>query len=168
VSAVGHIHCEVQVGGHIGNSQRFVALVDVADAEMVGAYRWHMVWGYAVRKVYVGDKQLGVRMNRELLGLVPGDPDVDHINGNKLDNRRGNLRVCTNAQNHQNRHRPGRGATWDARRNRWRARVMLAGKQHNLGYFATREEAADAAAAFRREHMPFSSDARNQAIQGDP
>jgi hypothetical protein len=156
------VSCEIQVGGHRGNSPRFVALVDEADAEAVGVYRWSMSCnGYAGRTMKVGGKQRTVFMHRELLGLAPGDPDVDHVNGDTLDNRRANLRVCTHAQNHQNRHdRPHRGATWHARDKRWVAHVRLDGRQHHLGYFATRHEAAAVASAFRREHMPFSADAR--------
>jgi hypothetical protein len=158
-------YIEVQVGGHYANCRRRgVALVDVADAEAISAYRWsmHSNRGYAVRMAPVGGKQRLVLMHRFLLGLGLGDPDVDHINGDTLDNRRENLRVCTHAQNQQNLHeRPHRGTTWDAHRSRWKAQVMLAGKNHFLGRFDTREEAAEVAAAFRREHMPYSVDARH-------
>lgn len=160
---------EVQVGGHGGNSQRFVALVDLADAGAVSAYRWSIRGeGYAVRTTQVGGVRLDVYMHRELLGLTPGDGHhVDHISGDKLDNRRANLRVCTHAQNCQNRlDRPYRGAFWDAQANRWRACVKLAGKRHYLGCFATQGEAAAAAAAFRSQHMPFSADAL-RATHGD-
>lgn len=156
---------EIQVGGHIGNSQRGVALVDNADAGMIGAHSWSMMHGYAVRVSRVGGKQRTVRMHRFILGLGPSDPDVDHVNGNKLDNRRENLRPCTMVQNQQNLHQcgPYRGASWDAENRRWRARVKLNGKQHCLGRFATQAEAAAVAAAFRRTHMPFSADAREAA-----
>lgn len=119
--------------------------------------------GYAVRYVRVGGKRLVVLMHRFLLDLVPGDGiQADHIHGNRLDNRRQNLRIATNAQNHQNLHwcGPHRGTVWGARRNCWLARVTLDGKTHHLGQFATREEAAAIAAAFRHKHMPYSADAR--------
>jgi hypothetical protein len=162
-------YCEIQVGGHRRNSPRFAALVDAADAEAIGAYRWSMSdHGYAWRTVYVGGKKRHVRMHRQLLGLTPGDGvHVDHINGAKLDNRRGNLRVATHAENQQNRHGLSyRGASWYARGKCWHAQATLAGNYHHLGYFATREEAAAVAAAFRREHMPFSADARGE-MDGD-
>ncbi len=156
-------YCEIQVGGPHTKRQG-VALVDVADADALAAYRWSMHGkGYAVRKARVGGKTRPVLMHRELLGLTPGDGvQVDHVNGDKLDNRRANLRVCTQAQNQQNNYhdRPYRGTYWDAQSKRWRAQVRLAGKCHRLGHFATREEAAAVASAFRREHMPFSADAR--------
>jgi hypothetical protein len=152
----------IQVGGPRAKRQG-VALVDRADGEAVEAYRWCMHDnGYAVRNAQVGGKRRIVRMHREILGLGPGDPGVDHVNGDRLDNRRGNLRIATNAQNLQNRHQcgPYRGASWDAERNRWQARVQLDGKTHHLGRHATEAEAAAVSAAWRREHMPFSSDAR--------
>ncbi len=157
-------YIEVQVGGHRANSRRGVTLVDVADAEVVGAYTWSMSdRGYARRKVHVGcGKRLNVLLHRELLGLVPGDGvHVDHVNGDKLDNRRANLRVATHAENQQNRHGLSyRGASWYARDKCWHAQATLAGNYHHLGYFPTQAEAAAVAAAFRREHMPYSSDAR--------
>jgi hypothetical protein len=160
-------YIEVQVGGARANCRRRgVALVDVADAEAVGAYAWSMNGGgYAVRTTQVGGKCLAVLMHRFLLGLVPGDGvHVDHVNGDKLDNRRANLRLCTPAQNQQNLHnRPYRGAAWHGKTNRWSAQVYLTGRKHHLGHFASQAEAAEVAAAFRREHMPFSRDARTPA-----
>jgi hypothetical protein len=154
-------YVEVQVGGHYANSPRYVALVDHADAEAISAHRWSMSKGYADRTTWTGGKRLHMLMHRALLGLGPGDPDVDHVNGDTLDNRRVNLRVANHSQNQQNLHgRPYRGTTWNAARSLWQAQVVLAGKCHYLGCFATREDAAAVAAAFRRDHMPFSADAR--------
>lgn len=156
-------YCEVRIGGPRAK-RRGVALVDRADAEAVGAHSWYMDdKGYAARNLPRGEgKRLKVRMHRFLLGLGAGDPrQGDHVDGNKLDNRRANLRVCTNAQNQQNQHeRPSRGTHRDARCNRWQAQVQLDGKKNHVGSFATQEEAAAAAAAFRRANMPYSSDAR--------
>jgi hypothetical protein len=155
-------YCEIPVGGP-HTKRRGVALVDGADAEAVGAYRWCMDGnGYAMRTIRVGGKKLTVLMHRFVLGLGPGDPDVDHVFGDTLDNRRANLRVATNGENAQNLHQrgPHRGTYWHAPRNRWYAHAKLAGKRHHLGSFATRDEAAGVAAAFRRSHMPFSADAR--------
>lgn len=153
----------IQVGGHHVDSKRYDALVDNADAEAISAYRWSMAKGYAARQVRVEGKRLGVLIHREILGFGPGDPDVDHINGNKLDNRRANLRPCTMAQNKQNLHeRPYRGTHWNAERNLWIAQAGPEGTNRYLGSFATREEAAAVVTAWRRQHMPFSADARDE------
>jgi hypothetical protein len=66
---------------------------------------------------------------------------IDHINGDKHDNRIENLRVVTSAQNSQNRR--VRGVTYEKRQTSrpWRARIMVNYKSITLGYFATEAEA---------------------------
>jgi hypothetical protein len=66
---------------------------------------------------------------------------VDHINGDKHDNRIENLRVVTASENTQNVNR--RGVSRDRRSGRWRARIMVDGKSINLGQFTTEAEALD-------------------------
>ena len=68
---------------------------------------------------------------------------VDHINGNKHDNRIENMRVLTNTQNTQNVDRNGVSfeRRSEGRGRPWRARIMADGKSISLGYYATREEA---------------------------
>lgn len=78
----------------------------------------------------------------------PPHLDVDHINGDKLDNRWSNLRIATRSQNMANtcldpRNTSGAtGVTWDKARNKWRAQLRVNGRKTNLGRFNTREEAA--------------------------
>lgn len=72
---------------------------------------------------------------------------VDHIDGNTLDNRKCNLRICTYAQNALNRRPHGqaskyRGVTWGPRQKKWRAAIQRDKKQIHLGYFKTEIEAA--------------------------
>ena len=133
-----------------------VALVDDEDWGRLASRRWHLM--------PVGYAQTGAvaLMHREIMGLEPGDGKyVDHINGDKLDNRRANLRVVTNAENAQNR-RGGRGTSahrgvsWDKPTGRWKAQVTLNGRNHFLGRFDSEDHAARVAADFRREHMPCS------------
>ena len=76
---------------------------------------------------------------------------LDHINGDKLDNRIGNLRELTNAENKQNQskayanNRTGLlGVSHDPRSGTWRARIMVGGKSKSLGCFSTPEQASDA------------------------
>lgn len=76
----------------------------------------------------------------------PDGMDVDHIHLDKLDNRRASLRIVTRGQNAQNR--PKReGATSrfigvSKKKTRWKAKIRLNYVQHELGSFATEEEAA--------------------------
>lgn len=129
------------------------AIVDAEREDWVNQWRWSLdSAGYAHRST--------VRLHRELLGLKRGDGlKTDHRNRNKLDNRMTNLRVATTALNSQNRGGWGaskhRGVCWH--RGRWVAQATVNYKHHHLGRFASEDEAAAVAAAFRREHMPFAT-----------
>lgn len=79
-------------------------------------------------------------MHRDILGAKPGQI-VDHVNGNGLDNRRANLRICTHAENMRN-HRGSKGV--DRFRGRWRARIQFDHSSKFLGLFDTKKEAAEA------------------------
>lgn len=130
----------------------YVVIVDEADAAFVLSFTWTTQAGkcgarYAYRPVIKADGQRGkVYLHRELVCAARGQR-VDHVNGNGLDNRRSNLRLCTNAENMRNMRR-GRGASkykgvaWFARDGCWRAYIVQDARQIHLGYFATEIEAA--------------------------
>jgi hypothetical protein len=77
---------------------------------------------------------------------------VDHINGDIYDNRRSNLRLCTNAENIRNAQKrcikkatsKFKGVGFDSNRNRWRATITVDWKTKHLGYFDSEEDAAKA------------------------
>lgn len=75
---------------------------------------------------------------------------IDHINGDKSDNRIANLREATGSQNLRNRGKPKnntsgfKGVSWNSGRRAWLATIHRKGSNKNLGYFATREAASDA------------------------
>lgn len=103
-------------------------------------------------------------MHRFVLGLEPDDPPIDHINRNRLDNRRDNLRLATPKINQQNRNpnRPTsgsrqrqskfRGVHWEPTGKKWRAVV----RGQHLGVYSDEKQAARVAADERRRTMPFS------------
>lgn len=130
-----------------------VALVDEEDYEMLVAVRWCVSDGYAY------SAKLG-RMHRFIISAQKGVM-VDHINGNKLDNRRSNLRLCTNSQNQANRkHVCGKskfkGVVWQSRSNGtgfWKATIIVNGKAIYLGRFETDLEAAKAYNRAASEHF---------------
>lgn len=87
------------------------------------------------------------------IGSLWADPtsqEVDHINGNGLDCRRGNLRLCTKSENQRNR-RPNQNGTsgykgvgWYKKYNCWRVRIQVNGKKQHIGYFDNEIDAATA------------------------
>lgn len=102
----------------------------------------------------------GQLLQRFLLN-APKDLQVDHIHGNKDDYRKSQLRLVTCLQNGQNKHgapihsRSGiRGVTWKQSKQKWCATVMLNGKSHHLGYYASIEEAEKACIEFRLTNIP--------------
>lgn len=90
-----------------------VVLVDDEDFEWLSNYSWTYNphgGGYASRTDRSGAKQKTVLMHRAIMGAVKGQ-QVDHINRNRLDNRRCNLRICTPAQNAWNASKRKDGVT---------------------------------------------------------
>jgi hypothetical protein len=133
------------------------AIVDDEDAELVAAYRWNLGGGgYAVRR----QDQRPVYMHRQILGLTATKDCTDHINGVKLDNRRVNLRVGTQALNNQNRASQLRASSRfrgvHLADGRWVATVTIEGVTHKLGRFWNEIDAARVVDEFRGQVMPFA------------
>ena len=124
-----------------------MALVDDEDFERLNQYKWHVVHGYAVRKI--GAATPTIRMHREII-KTPADMQVDHINRNRLDNRKANLRVVTKSENLKNKeiyknNKSGfRGVSWNASKRKWVAQINVNEKRKHVGSFASPEEAARA------------------------
>jgi hypothetical protein len=76
---------------------------------------------------------------------TPKGMETDHKNGNGLDNQKSNLRIVTHRQNCQNQHinKTSKyvGLYWDKKANKWTSRIVINGKQKNLGSFDSEEEA---------------------------
>lgn len=124
--------------------------------------------GYAFRTAVVDGKKTSVLLSRVVLGLAVGDPlFADHLNGNRLDNRRVNLRPVTKAQNAQNKmlykNATSRFRGVYRRGKRWCAHVRVDGVKNHLGTFDSEEEAGRIASRFRAETMPFSAGDRKRS-----
>jgi hypothetical protein len=86
----------------------------------------------------VGLKQTKVLMHRVITNAQTG-MSVDHINGNKLDNRRANLRLCNSSENSRNRSLASintsgyKGVTWHKQTQKWQAQIEVNGRNIHLG-----------------------------------
>jgi hypothetical protein len=122
------------------------ALVDDADYDYLMQWKWHILVGSST---YYAKRCSAIRMHRVILD-APKDQHVDHRDGNGLNNQRYNLRLCTRAQNAQNRKlrrdsKSGfKGVRWVPGRNKWRADIKVKGKSIYLGYFTCVVKAAKA------------------------
>lgn len=154
----------------------YKTIVDDEDYEMLNQYHWCAnidkrrpekcgskirVIGSVEGKTYL--------MHRYLTGADKTDTEVDHINGNSLDNRRSNLRIVTRQQNTFNR--PMRGDSGNPYKgikqfgNRWYARIKINGKTIHLGSHPSMEEAANAYNNAAKKY--FGEFARLNVIDGD-
>lgn len=132
------------------------AIIDHADRELVCGHRWHVCrFGkrlYAYRRTETRARSPRQFMHRLILGLPAGCvPEVDHVNGNGLDNRRGNLRAAQHIDNARNRgpnanNRTGfKGVHWHQGARKWRAKIHVRGVSQHLGLF---HDPVDAALAY--------------------
>jgi AP2 domain/HNH endonuclease len=153
----------------ISLTQGKTALVDDGDFGELSKFKWcahkvpHSRTWYAVRRTSRPGSRI-VKMHRVITGAADGT-DVDHVNGQGLDNRRDNLRQVTKFQNMHNQTRKMvgctsrfRGVSWDRQRCKWQAYIHNGNKRKFLGRFACEEEAARAydQAGFERDPAHFT------------
>ena len=117
------------------------AIIDLEYIEVISQYKWHLR-----DNGYVSTSD-NIYLHRLILNC-DSDMVCDHINRNKLDNRRENLRICTQQENIWNQgvqknNTSGYTGVYK-RNNKWCARINVNGKQINLGTFITFEEAKQA------------------------
>ncbi len=131
------------------------AIVDDEDFEFLMQWKWKCSGhGYAVRNKHIGTVggkrvQERIYMHRLIMNALKGQY-TDHINGDGLDNRRCNLRLCTNQQNAANSKKYSiptsskyKGVSWDKKNKKWRASIHVL-KTIFLGRFDSEEDAAKA------------------------
>lgn len=140
----------IPLSGATGAGQ--YALIDAADFYCVAPFTWWLsgVGEYASAHTRANGKKQTVKMHRLILGITDESTYVDHINGDKLDNRRSNLRIASRAENMRN------SKAKDAKRtasifkgvfkqgNGWQASICVDYQQIYLGFFGTQREAAQA------------------------
>jgi len=138
---------------YIELTQGYKTMVDDEDFEWLNQWKWHLKNTgknlYAARGIWDNDRGNNrfIRMHRLIMG-ASGSIQVDHINRNTLDNRRCNLRLCDNAQNHwnsgvkRNNTSGFKGVDWLKKNKKWRARLHFHGKEVHIGCFKNKLDAA--------------------------
>ena len=158
----------IRIDGNIAYvplTKGYEAIIDAADVPLISAWNWTTVVGrsniYAFRSYWADKNKRTLYLHRAIMGEPEGF-QVDHINGNGLDNRRANLRLATGSQNQHNRganlHNTSgfKGVTWHKEAQKWQAQVALGGKNKYLGRYNTAEAAHAAyAEASAKYHGKF-------------
>mgnify|MGYP000062528059 CR=1 FL=1 len=121
-------------------------IIDIEDIELVKYHKWradtnnHIITGNCTSS----------SPRKELTHVILEVPDgmvVDHINGNALDNRKSNLRICTQHENifnksyMSNNHSGFQGVSWDKSRRRWAPEIRFNGSRCHLGRYKNKEDA---------------------------
>jgi hypothetical protein len=136
----------------------YEAMIDVADIGLVNDANWNVFTPNGRNNIYA-DRRTPTRalLHRVIMGFPA--MQVDHINGNGLDNRRCNLRLVTHSENQMNRKGPAkqgtsgaRGVSFNKAAGKWIAYIHAGGKHIYLGRFADKDSAiaarVEAAAKF--------------------
>lgn len=118
------------------------ALIDLEDVDNIKMYKWF----FDGRYVRNSNKQ---KLHRTIIN-VSEEKIIDHINHNTLDNRKSNLRICTQNDNAKNKSKQINntsgvtGVSWYKKYEKWRVRIQVNNKDILIGYFDDKEEAIKA------------------------
>ena len=135
-------------------TQGQTAIIDEEDYSYISQYKWRAGKNgnklCAIRTALISGKRKTVRMHR-IIADTPAGMQTDHINGNSMDNRKENLRICTNQQNSFNRKKPNKnnklgikGVQWVERIKKFRAQIRINDKTIHLGLFTVASNADNA------------------------
>jgi len=150
-------------------TQGYSAIIDASDVSLVSRRNWYAWVGPSgVYAVHCKNRHT-VRMHRIIMGNPQG-LQIDHIDMNGLNNRRGNLRVATRSQNKCNMAARAdnssglKGAHLSGQPGRWKSTITIGGKRTSLGVYDTPEEAHAAYCnAVSEHHKEFARTAINAA-----
>jgi hypothetical protein len=145
----------------------YEVLISACDYDRVMAHKWRKIssekGNYGPRFVYSTPRpeRKNIYLHRFITNCPP-DLCVDHINGNTLDNRQENLRVCTITQNSKNQRKKKnntsgyKGVVWDRKKAKWLSNITVNYKYIFLGYYDTPEKAYEAyVTASKKYHGDF-------------
>ncbi len=123
--------------------------IDNEEYDALSKYKWYVAkrgYGFYAQRIIKGR---AVQIHRVVMKAKKGE-EIDHINGDTLDNRKKNLRIVNRSQNEWNRDKQKnntsgfKGVSWNKRANKWFASIYKNSQQIYLGLFEDKEEAAKA------------------------
>ena len=129
--------------------KQWKVMVDDEDYDYLKQFDWHVSKDKCVSSAMGSHKNKRMLIHR-LLMKAPDDMEVDHIDGNRLNNQRSNLRLATSSQNKCNRgarkdNRSGfKGVSWHKKNKNWNVRIKADNKYLLIGIFQDKFEAAKA------------------------
>ena len=129
-------------------------IIDDEMVDKIEGYNWYLhpvKSGQTYLRGYRGSRCDGLFYLHRIITDADKNSEVDHINGNGLDNRLDNLRVADRTINNLNRSNV-RGCYFEPRTNTWRAEICFRGIRHRLGRFKIQ---AEAIAAYNEKKMVF-------------
>lgn len=149
----GIVQIPLSSAGHnkTDNHGKYWAIINIDDFEKIKPYKWHVDVNKYCKNIYARNNNK-VRMHRLIMGITNPAILVDHKDGNGLNNRRSNLRICTATENAQNtkilqkndKTSKFKGVSLDKRRGIWRARMSNKGKKIWIGMYKSEIDAAKA------------------------
>lgn len=124
------------------------AVIDEPDVRLVRDHLWCARRDGHTHYAFRGKQQTTLLMHRVILN-PPRGVQIDHRDGNGLNNTRGNLRMCTQSQNNQNQvsargSSSFKGVCWHRAAGKWEAHIRQHGRRHHLGLFVSEMDAARA------------------------
>ncbi len=163
--------CACKQHGFTQLTRGLTALFSPEDLRFIQGHNWYAnpAGGmfYASRRGKATETQKTVKMHREL----SSQRRVDHINNDSLDNRRENLRPCTQAENTRNARSwgsvPYKGVSFHTITNKYRARIRINGATRQIGVFDNAESAALAYNEAAKSHygeFAYLNEVKNERI----
>lgn len=128
-------------------------LFDAEDFDIISQSTWHIHSHKSSEYATATSGKLRKKAAHRLLLGNPKNKQVDHENGNMLDNRKSNLRVATPKMNSHN-NRKAKGYYWNKKANRWHAQIAVNGKNKHIGMFKIESEARAAYLAAKKIYHP--------------
>lgn len=151
-------------------TQGRVTIIDDEDENRVSQYKWcaykhkdKNTWYATHNFKTIEGTFYGQDLHRFIMNAKPGI-QIDHKDGNGLNNQKSNLRFCNNTENHQNQKKSKtyngkpttsihKGVVWYKKEKRFRSRISIDGKRIHLGWFKNEIEAAKSYDKAATEHF---------------